>query len=204
MVHLQGRDYGDENDCKSQFQPKLIGLYSPVMQSGKSEVALWLAAAYGATRLPFAGPLKRMARELFRSFGFDEATVDRMINGDLKEQHIPVLGTTPRYVMQTLGTEWGRKTIRDNLWADAALSDARRYMADDRHVVLDDMRFENEVIAITKAGGEIWKVVRPGAPKPATAHPSEGLLEGIEFDHVIVNDGTIQQLRDPVDAAFNF
>jgi hypothetical protein len=193
MVHLQ-----------SSFKPKLIGLYSPVMQSGKSEVALWLASNYGATRLPFAGPLKNMARSLFRGFGFGPDEVERMIGGDLKEQHIPVLGTTPRYIMQTLGTEWGRNTIRDNLWVDAALAQARSYMACNRHVVFDDMRFPNELLAVVKAGGEVWKIVRPGAPSPATQHPSEGLLDGYEFDHIIVNDGTIDQLREQVDAAFTF
>ena len=196
MVHLQ--------QPRTEFKPKLIGLYSPVMQSGKSEVALWLAAAYGVVRLPFAGPLKQMARVLFRSFGFDETTVERMMNGDLKEKHCPELNASPRYIMQTLGTEWGRKTIKDSLWVDAALSDARNYMNQYRSVALDDMRFENEAKAILERGGEIWKVIRSGAPKPAYNHPSEGLLEGFEFDHVIVNDGTIDDLRSQVSEAFEF
>lgn len=195
MVHLQ--------QPRAEFKPKLIGLYSPVMQSGKSEVALWLAAAYGATRLPFAGPLKNMARALFRSFGFNETMVERMIAGDLKEEFFPKLNTTPRYIMQTLGTDW-RNLIDVNLWSRATISEAQTYLNDMRHVVIDDMRFPHEVEAIIKAGGEVWKVIRPGAPKPATSHPSEGLLDHLEFDHVIVNDGTIDQLRSQVSEAFEF
>jgi hypothetical protein len=40
----------------------------------------------------------------------------------------------------------------------------------------------------------VWKIERPGAPKPATDHPSEGLLDTFPFDTVISNDGTLEDL----------
>lgn len=175
--------------------PRLIALYSSVAQSGKSQVALTLAAYDGVTNIKFAGPLKRMAKVLFESHGISQEEIARMIEGDLKEQVHPKLGVSPRHIMQTLGTEWGRDSIHADFWVNAAMSHARVIRESGYHVVLDDMRFRNEYMAVLKNGGQVWKVERPGAPKPATNHPSEGLLDDLPFDRVIVNDGTIDDLR---------
>jgi hypothetical protein len=49
---------------------------------------------------------------------------------------------TPRLILQTLGTEWGRR-LKDDVWAEAALSKVR---ADDwPRWVITEQRFQNEV-----------------------------------------------------------
>jgi hypothetical protein len=174
--------------------PRLIGLYSSVAQSGKSQVANILAGYDGVSNLKFAAPLKRMARVLFASHGIDLLEIEEMVEGKLKEVHHPKLGCTPRHIMQTLGTEWGRDCIDKDFWVNAALSHARVMREKGFHVVIDDMRFSNEYVAILKNGGHVWKIERPGAPKPATGHPSEGLLDDFPFDRVIVNNGSLDDL----------
>jgi hypothetical protein len=42
----------------------------------------------------------------------DEHFFDRQ----LKETPLPVIGKSPREIMQTLGTEWGRRLVNPDLW----------------------------------------------------------------------------------------
>ncbi len=170
----------------------IIGLYSPAPQSGKSEVARELGR-YGFVRKGFADALKAMIRPLLAAFGYDTLAVDYLTTtGDGKETHLKDIGATPRYLMQTVGSDWGRQTINKDLWIKAVLNDSRPDM-----LVIDDVRFPNEYDAIRQEGGQVWKVYRPGQT-PTNQHPSEGLLEDREFDEVIVNDGSLFALATKV------
>jgi hypothetical protein len=60
-------------------------------------------------------------------------------------------------------------------------------------VVVDDVRFPNEAQLIKSMGGQLWRIERPGLTD-ATGHSSEGGLADWEFDRVIVNDGTVEDL----------
>ena len=102
---------------------------------------------------------------------------------------IPALGHSPRWVLQTLGTEWGRNALHRDVWVDAAIAKAKKLMAAGKSVVIDDMRFPNERAAVWR-NGSVWMVLRRDARAPATAHPSEGLLTDSKFDHVIFNNGS--------------
>lgn len=65
-------------------------------------------------------------------------------------------------------------------------------------VVITDCRFPNEARMVRQLGGQIWQVVRPGHEPPRTGHASE--TDGSEFapDVVIVNDGSVEDLRAKV------
>lgn len=184
------------------MRPRLIGLYSPVAQSGKSEVAK-LLNRHGFVTVKFAEPLKAMVRALLVSVGLEDFVED-MVEGDLKEQFIQDLGTTPRFLMQTLGTEWGRNTVYNDFWVRAALAKVGALQNSGKSVVIDDLRFDNEFEAIKRAGGDCWRVWRPGAQRNSTAHPSEGLLESMRFDRHIINDATLDHLRGIIADAIAF
>jgi putative protein kinase ArgK-like GTPase of G3E family len=80
---------------------QIIGL-TGLMGSGKSLAAQELERI-GFTRTRFAGSLKDMMRVL--------GLTEEEIEGNLKETACALLGgKTPRYAMQTIGTEWGRST----------------------------------------------------------------------------------------------
>lgn len=166
--------------------PPLVGLYSPAPASGKTTLAQHLYP-YGWKTLKFAGPLKGMLVELLVRAGVDDKTILRMLDGDLKETPHPALaGRTPRYALQTLGTEWGRDMMAPDFWVRQFLiaQDTARHIG--MAVVCDDMRFPNEAQAIKDAGGLLVKIIRPDAETHST-HASEGGLDGWAFDLVLYN-----------------
>lgn len=164
----------------------ILGL-SGAAGAGKSTAADILVREHGFVRVKFAGPLKAMLRGYLTHLDCDAATIERLIEGDLKEQPTSLLsGASPRYVMQTLGTEWGREFIHPDFWINAWTAQARRIAATGRSVVADDCRFENEASAIRQAGGFVLRLKRPGAGLTETQHRSEA---GVEADTTIWNDG---------------
>ena len=167
--------------------PRLIGLYSPAPGCGKTTVANLFIEHQ---RVSFAAPLKRAVWRLLDDLnleGSHYAYTD-------KEAIIPELGVSARHMMQTLGTEWGRACIHPDFWVMIARAETQRIMADGRSVVIDDVRFPNEATMICDLGGELWRIERPGVSYSGD-HSSEGGLEDITPDRVIVNDGTIAQLK---------
>ena len=65
--------------------------------------------------------------------------------------------------------------------------------------VIVDVRTEPEVDAIHAQGGVIWRVERPGVA-PVREHVSESGTATIRSDCVILNDGTLDELRAQVGA----
>lgn len=146
--------------------PRTLIAFTGLAGSGKSTAAQHLVKNNGFQRLRFAGPLKDMMRAL----GLTEAEIE----GDRKETPCELLGgKTPRYAMQTIGTEWGRDLIASDLWI-RAFNAALAKVPEGVPVVVDDCRFPNEADAIVAAGGVLVRVVRPGAGAGAAGHSSEG------------------------------
>ncbi len=146
--------------------PRTLIAFTGLAGSGKSTAAQHLVKNHGFQRIRFAGPLKDMMRAL----GLTEAEIE----GDRKETPCELLGgKTPRYAMQTIGTEWGRDLICQDLWI-RAFNAALAKVPEGVPVVVDDCRFPNEADAIVAVGGVLVRVVRPGAGAGAAGHSSEG------------------------------
>jgi hypothetical protein len=170
--------------------PRLIGLYSPAPGCGKTTAANLLV---DHQRVSFAAPLKRAVWNTLNDLGLEGF---HYVYTD-KEAIIPEIGVSARHMMQTLGTEWGRACIHPDFWVMIARAEAQRIMADGGSVVIDDARFPNEAAMIRDLGGELWRIDRPGISYDGD-HSSEGALEDIAPDRVIVNDGTITQLLEKI------
>lgn len=186
-------DYREVPLLADKPKPRLIGLYSPVMQSGKSTVASWLVRQHGFERVAFASTLKDMARVFLSVYAQHPADVDRMLDGDLKEQEVPGLGHSPRWVMQTLGTEWGRRSLHPEVWVNVAMAKAKKLMAEGKSVVIDDVRFPNEYRAVAELGST-WMIMRRGSQTDTPKHPSEGQLDWVGYDYVIFNNDSKSDL----------
>lgn len=159
--------------------PLLVGL-TGLKGSGKTFCAQHLVNAHYFWRVRFAGPIKEMLRVL----GLGEAE----LLGDKKELPCEALcGKTPRHAMQSLGSEWGRNMIHPDLWVMLGMSKARMLLERGRSVVIDDVRFPNEVEAIKRAGGIIVGIDRPGLP--VDNHDSENQIAYLEVDWTIDNKG---------------
>lgn len=167
---------------------KIIGLYSPAPQSGKSTIAEHLEQR-GYVIVPFAETLKLMLVPMLESLGYDRAGA-LYLTHQAKQVVVGDAGVSVRHMLQTLGTEWGRACIHPEIWVRCWKGRADRYAA----VVADDVRFPNEAAMIKLLGGEIWRVERPGIANTFD-HASEGSLNDYqEFDRHIINDGTIEDL----------
>ena len=158
--------------------------------SGKTTVANYLGAK-GFLRLKFADGIKSM----LACFGLGLAEIE----GELKEIPCALLnGKTPRFAMQTLGTEWGRKLISPNIWVTRWKHAAADSLIDERSVVTDDVRFQNEVDAVRSLGGIIVHIIRPELVEiPENTHLSEKME--LKNDHVILNNGTTTELFEKIE-----
>lgn len=180
----------------SHRAPRVIGL-TGLAGSGKSASAAVLADL-GYVRLRFAAPLKTMFRALLLSAGVEDLeAIQAMVEGDQKETPQRVLGGhTPRYVMQTLGTEWGRDCLGADFWVATVMPQVEAILAQGGRVVLEDVRFANEAAAVRGLGdmAAIWQVIRRGLDAPASAHISEGGV-GVMPDSIIPNAHGLDDLE---------
>jgi|SRR5579872_1680765 len=152
---------------------------------GKSTAAAELVRL-GFTRVRFAGPLKDMMRAL--------GLTDEEIEGRFKESPCALLcGRTPRYAMQTIGTDWGRDMIGPRLWVNAWETCVHR-LPSHIPVVCDDVRFQNEADAVHRMGGVVIEIKRAAVDAKAVLHPSEALQ--FDSDYVLDNNGTVEAFHD--------
>lgn len=184
-------------------KPLLIALCSPAMGSGKSTVAAHLAHKYGFTVIRFAAPLKAMTRAFLREVGLSMADIEAFTDGNRKEDVIPGVpgDVTSRRFQQLLGTEFGRECIHPNLWVEIAMHRARGLLAAGKSVVIDDMRFPNELAGVVMAGGVALRVNRPSAAI-TSGHQSEGALDLVPMTEIL-NDRDLDHLHAFVDGVIS-
>ena len=150
-------------------QPRLIAL-TGAKGVGKSTYAEFLAGENG-TVLSFATPIKRMLQALVGK---------EYVFGSKKNEETH-LGVTGRVLLQTLGTEWGREMIDQDIWVKAMrhiLTDAM--FQEYRPIVIDDLRFENEAKMIRELNGEIWHVERRSFTPANDNHISEAGVTDVD------------------------
>ena len=164
-------------------QAPLIGIAGRA-RSGKDTVANFIDAAIGGYRYSFADPIRAMLVPL----GVDLSDPYWQAR---KEESIPALGVSPRRMMQTLGTEWGRQLIHPDLWLIMA---HQRLLQNGPGMVISDVRFDNEAAWIRKHGGRIIHVIRPDT-KAVEAHTSEDGIEMQDTDARLFNSGTLEELQ---------
>ena len=129
---------------------------------------------------------------------------------------VEVLKMTSRLLLQIIGTECIRDKVHPNAWVNALFADykykihrsevpTRAAGFIDQHVypnwIITDMRFPNELEAVKRRGGITIRVNRfeqistnirvhgTGVP-----HESETALDNAEFDYIIENNSSIEDL----------
>lgn len=99
-----------------------------------------------------------------------------------------------RAMLQTLGTEVGREKISLTLWTDMTSRAVAEHLAAGTSVVVTGIRFPNELWMIRDLGGISLWVDRPGLSTD-DAHASEGSVDATDFDVVLTNGGSLDDLR---------
>ena len=116
-------------------------------------------------------------RDLFEAVGYDES------------KH----NTEVRRLLQMLGTEVGRQLLGEQVWIDIAMREIAALHAAGQNTVITGIRYRNELEAIRAAGGtNVW-VHRPGF-SPVNEHSSDNALHPDEFDLLLCNDGSLDDL----------
>jgi hypothetical protein len=131
----------------------------------------------GYVQVSFAAPIKAMLAAVGVECDGDRSLRDEVLDG---------FGRTPRYLMQTLGTEWGRETVCENIWVNIAQKTCAECKRRRQDVVLTDLRFPNEATMVREMGGVVVGILRKSLPV-SYLHSSEH--QRVECDHYITNDG---------------
>jgi hypothetical protein len=172
----------------------IIGL-SGYARSGKDTIADYLVENHGFVKLSFATPMRealyRLNPEITDvsnlTYKFKQA-VDLFGWEDMKTYFPEYRG-----LMQRMGTEVGREMFGEDFWVQQAL----KQVTPEANFVFSDVRYQNEANSVQAAGGEVWRVERPGV-KAANDHNSEHDLDNYKFDHRIMNYGPIEDLYQTV------
>jgi len=99
-----------------------------------------------------------------------------------------------RDYLQVMGTQVGRNLFGDNVWTEIARENIRKARATGKNVVVTGIRFQNELDMIFDEGGTTIWISRPDtAPLPG-GHASETSLSVSDFERVVQNDGTLEEL----------
>ena len=168
--------------------PRIIGLTGPA-GCGKNLVASMVP---DAVVIQLADPIYAALSAIL---GIPDTVLRQRAT---KEKPIDWLGKSPRQLLQTLGTDWGRTLVDEDIW----LRIARRRIAELAEsgaaaVVIADVRFDNEARMVQEMGGEVWGVDR-GPTAEVSPHVSEAGLSPGMVDRVIDNTGTPDQTRQRV------
>ena len=109
--------------------------------------------------------------------------------------------TKPRQLLQDLGTELIRKQIDEYFFIKRIIQDIDIYSRYFDVITISDGRLPEEFAHIKLAYPETVTVhiTRPGynnhLTKDQKAHVTEALVDDIEYDYEIVNDGTLDDLQ---------
>jgi hypothetical protein len=200
---------------------------SGTIGSGKDTIADYLVTHHGFKRISFAASLKDAVSSIF-GWDREMLEGTTKTSREWREQVDPWwaerLGMpqlTPRWVLQYWGTEVARSGFHNDIWV-ASLENKLRNTKDD--IVITDARFSNEVKAVKNSGGISVRVERGLTPEwyeaaknynkgpdanPMWAvskmhleklkiHASEYSSVGLDYDHVVDNNGTIDDLHKQV------
>lgn len=165
----------------------------------------------GFRKESFAGPVKDAVSVIF---GWDRELLegDTVESREFREQKdlwwSEKFGftVTPRLMLQQIGTECTRKVIHDSIWISAF---EKRIRETKDHIVITDVRFNNEIDFVKSLGGTLIQVKRGEDPEwmkfyydkmvdmnTTEIHASEWeWVNNPKIDFIVENNGTKNELK---------
>lgn len=156
---------------------------------------------YKVIQLAFANPLKESLKSLF---GFN----DDQLYGNSKEKYDEYWKTTPREIMQYIGTDIIRNNltkllphINNNFWIMRMKLEIDKYNDYD-YILINDVRFQNETDLIQSLEGFVIKIVRDNLS--LSTHESETSIDNIiNYNFIIYNNENQLVLKNKLLEIFN-
>ena len=191
----------------------IIGICG-LIGSGKDTIANHLVDHWDFNKTSFADKLKDAVANMF---DWDREMLEGKTEASRLWREQPDLfwtketgkEITPRYVLQTFGTECMRQGFFDGIWVSLVKQQVTKNPG--KSWVIPDVRFPNEIKMIKEVGGWIWRVKRGPNPdwftsyvegniEPDGIHPSEWAWANAEYDWQLNNDNTVPILNAQVNA----
>jgi len=135
-----------------------------------------LAGPAGVGKSYLATKLKRITHgELFSFAGNIRMGLYMMgLSINYEDKRAPVYnGKSTRDLMRSLGTEWGREKVGQDIWVDLLM--ARIDQCESYLVIIDDVRFPNEAHAIRNRCGIVVELSREGIAYEGSHVTEDGL-----------------------------
>ena len=150
MMNLRAA-YGSQLHRK----PRVIAFAGPA-GVGKSTAAEFLAKKLGDAKvLSFASPMKRMVAEIL-PLGMEAFTQANKNN----PEH-GLCGKSPRFLLEKIGTEWGKQMIGQDIWLDIVANQIKAGGFDT--FLIDDLRTDAEADYVhERFGGKVIELERDG------------------------------------------
>lgn len=202
--------------------PPLLG-FGGLFESGKDSAADHLVDTYGFAKVNMSTPIDACLialnpiviaeavkygffRRLWRSLLGKQPEIRIERYRDVRER----LGFTDakklkefRSLLQRMGVEVGREIIDEDIWVDIAERSIQELRRAGTAVCISGIRFVSELDLVTKLGGTLVWVDRPGhvgqIAGGTSAHSSEHGLTADGFDVVLLNDSSLEGLHAKTD-----
>ena len=160
----------------------LIGIVGR-KRSGKDTLARFASEEWeDIDILSFADPLKQACKH---AYNLKDHQLEKT-----KDVVDTRWGMTPREMMKSMGHEYFRSEDPDH-WVKNMGFRVRGL----KRVIISDVRYHNEARFIRESGGVLVHVKRETGGV-CDDHPSERATDEIVCDYSIINDGTLEELRE--------
>jgi len=182
---------------KKTFTPRIIGIMGKI-GSGKSTAAAHLEK-YMLERTHMAWRRVAFAERLKNAVAaFGGIDPQLLYTTEGKARFCEAAGKSYGAVLQDVGMMF-RNQFGVDVWVNACFSGR-----EDQCLIVEDVRYENELAAIKKRGGFVIKLTRNCKVDVSgrdLSHPSETTVDKMKGDVELANDGTLEHFYTLLECA---